>query len=278
MFIDKIFHRKQKLVSVIIPAHNAEKYIKEAIDSALAQTYKNIEIIVVDDSSTDDTKGIVLSYADPRIRLVTHEDSLNHGPCKSRHLGYTLSKGAYIAFLDDDDIFLPQKIEKQVRFLEKRDAVMTHCKVILQNETSIPYTWNFSLGMKAKQYNLIKDTDYLSRDDICISSSLIRSEALKRVDFDIDKLTSAEDWYLWVSLSSQTKKDFLYTPEPLLKYRFTKDSWTYRAFQSELLQLQARLGFLSALKAHIKDPAVLGDVDKAIYATNEAIKKAAPTQ
>jgi glycosyltransferase involved in cell wall biosynthesis len=263
---------KPKLVSVIIPAYNAGKYIKEAIDSALAQTYKNIEIIVVDDGSTDNTRNIAASYNTPRVRLITHEDNKNHGMCKSRYLGYKNSRGAYIAFLDADDIFLPEKIEKQSRFLEKSGAALTHCKAILQNETRVPYTWNFSMGMKAKQYNLIKDTDYLIRNNICNSSALIRSEALKQVDFDIEKLSGVEDWYIWVSLSAQTKKDFLYTPEPLLKHRFTQGCWTFRVFESELLQLQARLEFLLSLKAHIQDPAVLEDVDKEISKTRESIK------
>lgn len=269
MLINRIFHRKQKLISVIIPAYNAERYIKEAIDSALAQTYKNIEIIVVDDGSTDNTRSIVASYKSPKIRLITHEDNENHGICKSRYLGFANSRGEYITFLDSDDVFLPEKIEKQVGFLEESPAVLTHCKAVLQNETSLPYNWNFSKGMKIKQYNLIKDTDYLSRNDICPSATLIRAEALKSIYFDIEKFNGPADWYTWVCLSIQTKKDFLYTPEPLLKYRMHEESWTFRAFQSEAIQLQCKLDVLSKLKAHIKDPAVLRDIEKALSDTKE---------
>ena len=127
--------------------------------------------------------------------------------------------------------------------------------------------------MKVKQYNLIKDTDYLTRNDICPSAALIRAEGLKSIDFNIDNFNGTDDWYIWVCLSVQTKKDFLYTPEPLFKYRVSEGSWTFKAFQSEALVLQARSELLFKLKEHIKDPGILSDIDKAILKTREAIGK-----
>ncbi|MBE9061258.1 glycosyltransferase [cf. Phormidesmis sp. LEGE 11477] len=111
-----------KLVSVIIPCYNAERWLNEAIDSCLAQSYQPIEIIVIDDGSTDSSLDILKSYnssssrkADQRILF---ETGPNRGGNYSRNRGFALSKGQYIQFLDADDYLLPKKIEKQVEFLD----------------------------------------------------------------------------------------------------------------------------------------------------------------
>jgi glycosyltransferase involved in cell wall biosynthesis len=102
------------LVSVVIPMFNAEKYVGEAIESILAQTYKNIEIIVVDDGSTDGSKAIVDKY---KVKLKYFYQA-NSGTCSNpRNRGVEYSSGEYITFFDADDIMLPRKIEKQVEFL-----------------------------------------------------------------------------------------------------------------------------------------------------------------
>jgi glycosyltransferase involved in cell wall biosynthesis len=108
----------QKLVSVIIPCFNAERWLAEAIDSCLQQTYANIEIIVIDDGSTDKSLEIIKSYGNKIIW-----ESLPHrGGNHARNRGFVLSRGEYIQYLDADDYILPEKIERQVRFLEETDA------------------------------------------------------------------------------------------------------------------------------------------------------------
>ena len=108
----------QKLVSVIIPCFNAERWLAEAIDSCLQQTYPNIEIIVIDDGSTDNCLEIIKSYGNKIIW-----ESLPHiGGNHARNRGFILSKGEYIQYLDADDYILPEKIERQVRFLEETGA------------------------------------------------------------------------------------------------------------------------------------------------------------
>ncbi|HEY9770418.1 MAG TPA: glycosyltransferase [Coleofasciculaceae cyanobacterium] len=101
------------LVSVIIPCYNSERWISEAIDSILAQTYPNIEIIVVDDGSTDSSLEIIKSYGD-RLKWVT---GTNQGGNVARNRGFQLSKGKYIQWLDADDYLLPEKIAHQIEFL-----------------------------------------------------------------------------------------------------------------------------------------------------------------
>ncbi|GAB1545269.1 hypothetical protein NUACC21_79450 [Scytonema sp. NUACC21] len=106
------------LVSVIIPCFNAEKWISEAIDSCLQQTYSNVEIIVVDDGSTDNSLEIIKSYGNKIIwRSVNHRGG-NH----ARNKAFALSKGKYIQYLDADDYILPEKIERQVCFMEETGA------------------------------------------------------------------------------------------------------------------------------------------------------------
>lgn len=107
-----------KLVSVIIPCFNAQKWLAEAIDSCLGQTYPNIEIIVIDDGSNDNCLEILKSYGDKII----WESRPNCGGSAARNRGFALAKGEYIQFLDADDYILPEKIDKQVRFLEETGA------------------------------------------------------------------------------------------------------------------------------------------------------------
>lgn len=106
------------LVSVIIPCFNAEKWLKQAIDSCLSQTYSNLEIIVIDDGSTDNSLEIIKSYGDRIIWQSQH----NQGGCSARNRGFALSKGAYIQYLDADDYILPEKIKSQIICLAQSGA------------------------------------------------------------------------------------------------------------------------------------------------------------
>ncbi|MBE9062560.1 glycosyltransferase [cf. Phormidesmis sp. LEGE 11477] len=108
----------EKLVSVVVPCFNADCWIGEAIDSCLNQTYSNVEIIVIDDGSTDNSLNIIKSYGD-RVRW---ESVPNKGSNSARNKGFSISKGEYILFLDADDYILPERIEKQVKQLEKTGA------------------------------------------------------------------------------------------------------------------------------------------------------------
>ncbi len=102
------------LVSVIMPAYNAEKYISKSIQSVLEQTYQNWQLIIVNDGSKDDTSSIIKCFDDKRIRLIEQENS---GVSKARNTGIEYSDGEYIAFLDSDDIWLDKKLEVQVNFM-----------------------------------------------------------------------------------------------------------------------------------------------------------------
>ena len=109
------------LVSVIMPAYNGEKYIREAIESVLNQTYERFEFIIVEDASSDRTLSIIREFKDERIMLF--QNSENKGIAYSTNLGIDNSNGKYIALLDDDDIATPQRLELQVKFMEEHDEI-----------------------------------------------------------------------------------------------------------------------------------------------------------
>lgn len=109
------------LVSVIMPAYNGEKYIREAIESVLSQTYERFELIIVDDASLDSTLSIIQEFKDKRVSLLLNSE--NRGIAYSTNLGIDHSKGKYIALLDDDDIATPRRLEFQVEFMENHDEI-----------------------------------------------------------------------------------------------------------------------------------------------------------
>lgn len=108
-----------KLVSIIIPCFNAQRWLREAIDSCLQQTYPQIEIILIDDASTDDSLEIIKSYEG---QIIWESLPENKGGCYARNCGFAISKGEYIQFLDADDYIFPEKITRQVDFLEATKA------------------------------------------------------------------------------------------------------------------------------------------------------------
>lgn len=112
-----------RTVSVIIPTYNYGRFIKEAIDSALGQTYAPLEVVVVDDGSTDDTSAVVAEFGE-LVRYIKQE---NAGVCAARNRGVTKSSGELIAFLDADDIWEPTKLEKQVVKFDDPDVGLVHC-------------------------------------------------------------------------------------------------------------------------------------------------------
>jgi glycosyltransferase involved in cell wall biosynthesis len=112
----------EPVVSVVIPAFNAEKFIAEAIDSSLGQTLSNLEVLVVDNMSTDETLRIAQEFKDPRVHVYVSEKK---GASAARNLGIEMAAGNYFQFLDADDLLAPDKIEKQLSAIIKRDPVQT---------------------------------------------------------------------------------------------------------------------------------------------------------
>lgn len=115
-----------KLISIITPAYNAGAFLEETIKSVQAQTYKNWEMLIVDDCSKDNTVEVAQRYAreDPRVRLIRHEE--NQGVAGARNTALAQAKGEYVAFLDSDDLWLPEKLQKQLAFMEENGHILTY--------------------------------------------------------------------------------------------------------------------------------------------------------
>lgn len=113
------------LISIIMPSFNTCKYIRNSIDSVVSQTYQNWELIIIDDCSTDDSISIIMSYNDPRIRLLKNEKNL--GAALSRNYGLREARGKYITFIDSDDIWKNEKLEKQIKFIKDNNYAFVYC-------------------------------------------------------------------------------------------------------------------------------------------------------
>ena len=208
----------EHLVSIIMPLHNSEKFVAEAIESVLAQTYHHWELIVVDDRSSDSSPSIVESYAckDSRIRFI-HLD-INVGPAKARNRAIKEAKGKYIAFLDSDDVWMPVKLEEQISFLKKHDLVLTYSAYETMDENSVYINTRYSLPsisyedmLKSNQIgNLtgIYDVDYFGKvylDDIGHEDYALLLKLLKKIHHT-KGLTQILARYRVVSGSRSAKK------------------------------------------------------------------------
>jgi glycosyltransferase involved in cell wall biosynthesis len=204
------------IISVIIPAFNASAFIAKAIESVLLQTYHPVDIVVVDDGSTDKTMDILLSYEN-QIRICKQK---NGGPAAARNLALASARGEYLMFLDADDSILPQKLSRQVEILERSPTIgWTYCDIEYVNgEGQHLYLASdrFSYANRPS-LNGILFSELLRGNFIPVHAPLIRRESLFAVaPFDEDKqLIGVEDWDLLLRLSSRYSAS--YVPEVLAR-------------------------------------------------------------
>ena len=197
-------------VSVILPAYNAEKYIKEAIDSIWSQTFRDFELIVINDCSKDSTEKIILSYNDPRLVYVKNEENL--GVAGTLNKGLKLAKGQYIARMDADDISLPQRFEKQVAYLDSHGQVAVLGTGIQHFGEGIPTKcWVLSHNPEQMKIDLLFACG-LAHPSIMMRTDVIR--ALGGYDMAFEGL---EDYELWCRVAQEHQVTTL--PEVLFRYR-----------------------------------------------------------
>jgi len=201
--------QNQPLVSVIIPAYNASLYISEAIQSVLEQDYKNIEIIVINDGSTDDTSSILEEFNN-NIIIINQENS---GAAVARNKGLRAARGEYIAFLDADDVWLPGKLYTQVKYLEDHpDVGMVYCS---WSEWYPDDNGKYSLPDNSLYQNLDSGVDKehsgwlytkLLREPILNTDAvMIRTSIVKEVGFFDETLLRGQDYDYWLRLSRLTQ-------------------------------------------------------------------------
>ena len=199
-------------VSVVIPTHNYAGFVGEAIESALGQTVPPLEVIVVDDGSTDDTPHVLESFGN-RIRAVRQR---NQGVCAARNAGASIATGDLLAFLDADDVWLPDKLEKQIEcFLAHPNTGLVHCGIVHVDATGKP----MATIMDGMEGDVAIDILMCQRNVILGGGSamLVSRAAFHEVGAFDTSLTHAEDWDLWYRLARRYRVGFV--REVLVRYR-----------------------------------------------------------
>ena len=209
-----ISNMHEPLISVVIPVYKGEAHIAQSIDSALEQDYQHIEIIIINDGSPDDSHKVIKGYlSDPRVHYIEQD---NAGVANARNTGINSAKGEFIALLDQDDIWLPNKLAAQVEHLNRHpNCALIHSQIGFINGdgdlTPNPsWAWVNDTGANAFE-NLF--------DHNCIATfmALIRKDALNEVGMFRESLAPADDWDLWLRIASKYEVGFI--PEVSGYYR-----------------------------------------------------------
>lgn len=235
-----------ELVSIVTPAYNAERYISKTIDSVINQTYTNWEMLIVDDCSIDNTKYIIKEYStkDHRIRIITMPE--NVGVANARNEAIKLSKGEYIAFLDSDDIWRVDKLEKQITFManNKYDFTFTDYELINKNGNklnkiiTVPKKLNYYDALKGNSIPCL--TVMINKKNV----GLFRMPNIKH-----------EDYATWLNILKNNITAYGLN-ENLAMYRKSDNSITSNKFKSmfwtwNIYYKNQNLGFLKSVRCMI---------------------------
>ncbi|MBW4564840.1 MAG: glycosyltransferase [Mojavia pulchra JT2-VF2] len=225
-----------KLVSVIIPVYRAEKYIAATVQSVLDQTYKNFELLIIDDGSPDKSVEICQQFTDPRIKIIRQE---NRGVAAARNQGICASEGQYIAFLDADDLWKPTKLEKHVNHLDNLpDVGVSYSYAAFINAEGQP----LGLYQLPKTKN-ITPLHILLRDPIGSGSNLVaRREVFEAIKFKSNLDSTVKDFYFdedrqlhpsedtecWLRMTMKSDLKFEGIPEVLIQYRMHSGGYSHQ--------------------------------------------------
>jgi len=202
-------------VSLVIATFNHARLLAEAIDSALSQTLDPVDVVVVDDGSTDDTPAVLARY-DARIRVLRQP---NRGLAAARNAGLAATRGTYVAFLDADDVLAPTKLAEQVAVLERAPTLgWTYCDVLIETvATGARVTASERFGYGARALDGWLFPELIHGNFIPVIAPLVRRTALEVVGGFDERLTALEDWDLWLRLALSAEAR--YSPAVLATYR-----------------------------------------------------------
>lgn len=221
------------IVSVIMPAHNSSKFIKASIDSVLNQSLQNIELIIVDDFSTDDTKEIIDKYSSRDIRVRPEYLREQKGVSAARNVGISKACGRFIAFLDSDDLWMASKLEQQVAYMTAHNVDFTYCGYEIINDQG------YAVGERRITESKLNHNQLLKGNRIGLLSVMLTRQLASDHPFpDIHH----EDYGCWLSILRAGQVAYRFSPELLCRYRKHKTSlssnklkaasWTWHIFRS----------------------------------------------
>lgn len=232
----------KNLVSIITPSYKSERFISETLESVLAQTYQNWEIIIVDDVSPDNSNKIIEDYCkkDKRIKFIRLEK--NSGPAVARNKAIEEAKGRYIAFLDADDLWKPEKLEKQIKFMQEKDCALSYSAYETMSEEGILQNKCINPPLKISYKDLLK-SNYIG----CLTA-IYDSQKVGKVY--MPNIIKRQDYGLWLKILKKT--DFAYAVnESLAIYRIMSNSVSsnkYKLLKYNYLLFKEHEGF-SSLKS-----------------------------
>ncbi|VAX32280.1 hypothetical protein MNBD_NITROSPIRAE02-1387 [hydrothermal vent metagenome] len=211
-------------VSVIVPTYNRARLLGRALQSILNQTYRDFEVIVVDDGSTDNTGEVVRSFSALDIRYIRHKN--NKGEAAARNTGVLAARGDFIAFLDSDDEWLPEKLEKQMAVFQDQSP---HVGIVYSNMCEIERTgkkrlWKSPTFMPEDGYFHRRALNYQVYG-IGIGSSIVRRACFEKVGLFDERLSYYVDFDFFIRLSREFY--FYHIKEPLMNYYVTNDSFRW---------------------------------------------------
>ena len=207
------------LVTVLMPAWNRERFVREAVDSVLAQTFADFELLVIDDGSTDATAAIVAAVVDPRVRCLREP---HRGIGAAMNAGLRAARGRYVARLDSDDVWLPELLATQVAILEARpEAGVAYARAqgMEADGALTAHVW----GM-APRWPDDHLRSMLWGDFTCNITTVARRELLERIGGFDETLIAGEDWDLWLRIAKHAR--FAFTDRVLARFRWHADNLT----------------------------------------------------
>lgn len=242
----------QILVSIIIATYNRRNYVCEAIDSALEQTYPHVELIVIDDGSTDGTGDLLQSRYGQWIRYVYQA---NQGRSEARNHGMQLASGDYIAFLDSDDIWEPDKLEKQIAFMQAHPQYgLTHTFTSIIDSNGQPLPSETRSRLKHHRAGCRSGYSYTAMAQRCVmflSTVMLKTSMLPLIGLMDRDIPAFEDWDWYLRAALVTQIGVL--PEPLTRYRLHEGNSTSAEFiRGERRTAAKHLDLSGALPAHLQ--------------------------
>lgn len=212
------------LISVIMPCCNSEHWVEQAIESVLQQTHKELELIVIDDASSDSTSNILKQVKDPRLTLITRKQR-SGGPATPRNQGLAAAKGDYLAFIDSDDIWHTEKLARQLHALEQHELnfISSQHLCFTDNKPQTPRLDEQHLHVSRKNH-----LDLLRKNWVITSSALINQKLFDGVNFNQEnQYIGVEDYLTWLHIHQNPQVKSAVLEAPLVFYRLRKGSLSH---------------------------------------------------